>query len=701
MSISTNIVGLDFETYSDVDLIKHGLKRYVDSPNFKVLLAAVSMDQGDKIASLVIDFVAEPEKARQTLEEVLESHYIAAHNAMFEYTVLHKLGLHLPVSRFVDSAVMSRAVGLGSSLEAAAPQGLGIDKMASGKDLIRLFSIPSPHEEADGGVFDGTKPQMYPEKWDEFAEYCALDSVLSLQLALSIADGMGDHELVYSSVTMQMNTEGWKVDVPLVEMMQRRYQHNLEEEIDDFRVACDADELNLNSSKQMIDWCQERGVRIKSFDEEHVAKYIDKVKKKLSSMTGEEPEAEGYWEVLKLLRTKQAMGGSSLKKLQTILDTVSGDGYLYDQYLHAGASTTLRTTGRGVQMQNLHRLGGEVDDVTELMDPDVQWDNARMAKNLRQVFTASDPDGFLIVGDYKAVESRGLAWLSGEDWKLEAYRKGVEVYKMQAARFYGLDIDQVSKEQRTFGKTGELSCGYQAGADAVQSFASKMGVEMSHGEAKKLVSDFRETNPKTVAFWHALQSALDEALEVGISTVTIPHGTVEFETRPALDSLIKQEGAHLKTLVVKLSVPGKYERFVMQRLFHGVYRSGRSICYWKPSARKTGDLWVPTSTDPKTGEQRQFSLYGGKLAGILTQSLCREIFMDGLVSTTLWAKPTSNVRIVGQFHDEQVLDWAPAETVLDPELDETVNRLSKIMGSTDLPEFPLEADVKWAYRYTK
>jgi hypothetical protein len=430
-----------------------------------------------------------------------------------------------------------------------------------------------------------------------------------------------------------------------------------------------------------------------------VEKLIDKIGRRLELLSEDDKRVKPYTEVLHMLRTKQVMGGSSLKKLDVIEAQVC-EGRLFDSYLHAGASTTLRTTGRGVQMQNLPRLSGG-RDVGELFNPESHWTNDELAHSLRKVFTATTPQGRLIVGDYRAVESRGLAWYAGEQWKLDTYRKGLGVYEMQAAKFFDTQYERVSEQQRKFGKAGELSCGYGAGPEAVEGFTEKMGMPISLGEATKLVHDFRTANPETVKFWQALQDALNEVLDVGMSQVAIPHGTIDFLASESIDSLVEQTGnKDLKTLVIKVSIPGADDPMVFRRMFHGLYREGNSIQFWKPSARKTGDLWTPVYTDPKTKAKRKHSLYGGKIAGILTQSLCRELFMDGLGKMFMWQLMHTNVHLVGQFHDEMVADWNPGKPN-EPTLEETENTMRRIMSTSPIPGFPLDAEVHSAYRYEK
>jgi hypothetical protein len=417
-------------------------------------------------------------------------------------------------------------------------------------------------------------------------------------------------------------------------------------------------------------------------------------------MAQDDPKREGYCDVRFMLATKKILGGSSLKKLKVILENTSEDDRLHDQYLHVGAGQTWRTTGRSVQMQNLKRFVDEPADMSELDDPDNVWSNDELAENLRQAFTSSDPMGSLIVGDFSSVESRGLAYLAGAEWKLKAYRQNKDMYKVLAQQIFNVPYDAVLKPQRQAGKVGELSCGYQASGPAVQEFAKGMGIEMSEGEATKLVSDWREVNPETVDFWWKLDAMLHAVIE-GTSTVerhVLPYDGLELKmkSKPAPDSLLKQHPGS-KTLVLEIWQGGDC---LLRRFFHGCYVRGRSICYYKPSELKGGDLWKAWYIHPKTKQRTYYSVYGGKIAGILTQSFCREIFFRVLAQVQDWVDFYPNVNIVGQFHDEIVLDWVPTKGVLD--LSSAMIRLEDIMSDPgSLRSFPLAADIKHDYRYIK
>ena len=691
----TELVGLDFETYASTDLPTHGLDRYVKCPDFRPLMAAAVHRRPDgNIAGYLFDFVEDYEGERARLIEALRGKTIVAHNAGFEQAVLEAMDIHIWSDRFVDSAVLARAAGAAGKLEAAAPQLLGIDKLDSGYELIKLFSVPGKYQ-LTSSAFDPQIRVDHIDEWAEFARYCGVDAELSLQLAELLLPHTSDKELANNMVTMEMNRTGWHVDLDLVKNMQLRYLTNVAQAEQDFRIACDAPDLNLNSYKQLQEWCHERGVRATSFDEAHVTKLMGQLAKKLDG-TLPDDKRNGYEQVYYLLKTKQVMGGSSLKKLQTILDTTGTDGRLHDQYLHCGAGATFRTTGRGVQMQNLKRLGGEGDDMAELWLDDTDWDNGKLAANLRQVFTATDPNGFLIVGDFSSVESRGLAWQAGEQWKLDAYFRGEDLYVVQAGQMFNKPAADVVKAERQVGKVGELSCGYGAGPDAVRDFAAKMGVVLTEGEAAKLVYDWRQANPAIVDYWKRLDRALHKCLDEDVeTTVQMPHGYVTITPEPAPESLRKQAAPLLRSLQIKMYLHDG--TFLLRRVIHGTEFEGNNIHYWKPSERKTGDLWTNVWMNPKTKRHQPFTVYGGKLAGLLTQSLCREVFFDSLRYVYGAPERRDEVLLVGQFHDEIVLDWRPGGT----SLDDMKAALKRLMSSPTLPEFPLAAEIKHDYRYTK
>ena len=713
-------VGLDFETFCDVDLPKRGSANYFASDTFEPLIAAMYSSDShlDSPGISVYDFVLaeDSDKLKQDFLQELyrlvdKERKIAAHNAAFEANTLRRMGADFNYNKFMDTAVVASAYGAGRRLAQAAPQLLDLEKMEEGANLIKLFSIPNERFNFKRVTADHLRAdEDLMKKWEVFKQYCMVDAKLSFMIADTLP--LQGIEFYHAYVTEQLNRNGWTVDLDALEAMQQRYAANCAEAEDKFRSLTEDFELNLNSPIQLQKWCRARGVNFKSFDEATVLKMLPKVQKKLSTMSPDDKRYEDYSQVATLLETKRILGGSALKKLATIQNQVTPEGKLLDQYLHLGASQTFRTTGRGVQMQNIKRLPPVLKPMETIFDSSVEWTNEDMAANMRQLFRASNPDperGALIVGDFSSVESRGLAWLAGEQWKLKAYHEGKDIYKVLAAEQFGVDYYYVSKDQRKFGKVGELSCGYGAGPGAVQSFAEGMGVALTEQEASKIVRDWRGANTEITHFWEMLDRALHLSISSGETPDVLlgPDGhdyKFRFIVEPEVDSLTELHPGAQKLSICFMS----RETVLFTRVFRGCYARGRNICYYKPTGLKTGALWSGSYMDPKTKRQGFYDIYGGKLAGILTQSFCRELFFSALrIAQFQFGVPDSGVKLVGQFHDEIVLDADLDELATRGKtFDDVANDLEAIMSDSfirghKIPEFPLSAEVNYAWRYIK
>ena len=687
------VVGLDFETACDVNLPVHGADRYFNDPSFRVLVAALYTPTKER----AFDFVHDPNSMEDFLRELQQYTTIVGHNVAFEMKVLQHLGVTLSDFQFIDSAVLARAVGAGSKLEAAAPQLLGIDKMEEGRDLIKKFSIPredgsylvDEHSTWDGDVLDD---------WHTFVAYCALDAKLSWEIFSTCNLHVSTRETGYFELTYQMNQRGWFVNVENVKRMQEQYEKNLVLVESEFRTSLNEPDLNFRSTPQLRKWCAERGMSARSFDELNVSKLLTRITKRIEQLEEKgtaEDKITPLREVVHMLTTKQTLGGSSLSKLQKILDTVGADGRLREQYLHVGAGQTYRTSGRGVQLQNLKRLGAEIDD----LDGDLSdWDNERLARNLRQVFEAQHPDGLLFVGDFSAVESRGLAYLAGAEWKLDAYRQGKDMYKVLASSMLGIPYERIDKPQRQLGKVGELSCGYGAGPGAVKDFAEKMGTILSDDEANALVRDWRDANPEITEFWSKLHDILLAVIRDKKHAASFTSNGLVFRVVQTVTPYsVTEQRPDARTVAVEIR--NSFGSVLVRRVLQGAYMHGNDMCYLKPSELKGGKLWLEEWT--KDRQKGRYKIYGGKLAGILTQSFCRELFFSSMRALDSELASIPNASIIGQFHDETVVEWYP--TQVDDGSDLLVRKImEECMSTTDFVEdFPLASEINFSHKYIK
>ena len=685
------IYALDYETYCDVSIKDVGLDNYVNHPSFQPLFAKLHVEtpsrQETKTFYLMEDTPGGPQW--YDLGDYLMNQPVAGHNVEFEARVSNKYMQNMDSVQWVDTAVLSRHLGGSSALEKAAVQFRQEKKLETGKALIKKFCM---------GGLKTYEQYLSDHDWAAFEFYCEIDARLSWELAQY--HSLSQTETGFYDITTAMNRTGWYVDVDEVKRMQRMVDKNKEAALEQFQHEYDPlGELNLNSLKQMKEWCRDRGVRASSFSEDAVVKLLDQIAKRevTHGLTDEQKEVQA------MLRTKLELGGSSLSKLEVIKRLVSEDGRLRDQYMHAGAGQSMRTSGRGVQMQNLKRLTNKLnmDDRFEL----AQANNDTLASNIRQLFKAEHPEGQLIVGDFSAVESRGLAYLANEKWKLDDFRDGRDLYKVLAAKKYGVAYEDVDSEMRRFGKVGELSCGYGAGAGAVRNFAAGMGIVLTDSEAQEIVTSWRGANAAIVDFWAALDTALHTAVSsTRRAIVSLAGGLYELVILPETAPASLQE-MHPGTINLQLSVRHtKHNTVFMQRFFVGCHMVGNNIGYYKPNETIAGKPWKNTFRDPKTGQTKRYTIYGGKLAGILTQSFCRELFFRVLRDVSC-DMVYPNLKLIGQFHDEIVLEWSPVETAEVQEhaisLEYAVKKLKMLMSFSPAPNFPLAAEVKYDHRYTK
>lgn len=253
---------------------------------------------------------------------------------------------------------------------------------------------------------------------------------------------------------------------------------------------------------------------------------------------------------------------------------------------------------------------------------------------LRAMITAA-PGRDLVAADFANIEGRVLAWLAGEDWKLEAFKafdagQGADLYKLAYARAYGLEAADVTKDQRQVGKVMELALGYQGGVGAFQTMARGYGVRITDEQADEIKTRWREQHPATKAFWKTLErSAIAATREPGRVTKA---GRI----------LFRKNGS-----------------FLWARL-----PSGRSLCYPYPRIVEKTLPWEDEDGKPAKGEALEYDgvdpvtkawgttdTYGGKLAENVTQAVARDILAAALLRLE-----HHGYAVVMHVHDEIVCE---------------------------------------------
>ena len=603
------ILGIDIETFSDVDLIKCGVYAYSDSPAFEVLLFAYSFDGGE---TRVIDLAQGEELPGEVAEAVFDGSVVkTAFNANFERTCLSKyFGRYLPPESWHCSAVQAAVLALPRSLEdVGAVLGLDERKMKEGKELIRYFCVPCKPTKANGGRRRNL-PCHAPEKWELFKTYCMRDVDVEKAIRRKLCKfPIPEGEMELYRLDQRINDRGVLVDMGLVR--QAVVCERLHKEV----VTRRAYELtgleNPNSVAQLKGWLGENGVEAESLSKKAVAEMIG--------------ESDG--EVEELLRLRLLMAKTSVKKYEAMERSVCSDGRVHGLLQFYGANRTGRWAGRLVQVQNLpqnhiedlelaRRLvrEGRFEDVEMLYDS-----TPKVLSELIRTAFVPEPGCRFVVADFSAIEARVLAWLAGERWRLEVFSSHGKIYEASASAMFHVPIEEVTKGSplRQKGKIAELGLGYGGAAGALVSMgALEMG--LSEDELPSLVAAWRRANPHITQFWWDVDKAAVEAVTKRTGTRA---GRITFEYRSGI-------------------------LFVM-------LPSGRKLAYVKPrlAVNKFGREGLTYEGILENKKWGRIETYGPKLVENIVQGTARDLLAEAMLRVERKGYP-----IVMHCHDEIIAE---------------------------------------------
>ena len=602
-------MGIDIETYSSVPLPKSGVYRYTDAPDFEIVLFSYAYDDGPV---RTID-LASGEQLPEEVLEALENPAIikAAYNAMFERVCLSMyLGHWLDPHQWRCTAVMAAYLTLPVRLaDVAVVLGVTEQKMEEGKDLIRYFSVPCKPTKINGGRTRNF-PEHAPEKWAVYRQYNAQDveTERAVRKALE-AYPLPDGEWELYALDQQINDRGVRIDKRLVKnaiavdevFSEAAYQRAKE------LTGLD----NPSSVSQLKVWLADQDMPMES-----LAKKLVKEKAK---------EADGI--VAELLNLRLELSKTSIKKYEAMARTVCRDGRIHGTLQYYGASRTGRWAGRLVQLQNVPQnhlpdleLARQIvkagdEEQLELLFGSVP---NTLSELIRTALIPKDGCRF-VVADFSAIEARVLAWLSGEEWRLDAFAQGQDIYCASASQMFGVPVEKHGQNShlRQKGKISELALGYGGSTGALISMGAKeMGL---HDEdLQPLVDAWRASNPRIVAFW----SAMDKA------------------TRKVIHN-------RCSARVGKIRLFWKDEKMFMQ------LPSGRLLCYQSPRMmdNRFGIEGIGFYAPNAAGQMVLQETFGGKLTENCTQAVARDLLAHAMMNLE-----AAGYSIVFHVHDEAVME---------------------------------------------
>ena len=512
-------LSIDLETYSDQPLAKTGVYRYVESPDFEILLFAYSVDGGPVQQ---IDLAC-GEKIPSEILSALEDETVTkwAFNANFERICLSRFlgyptGDYLEPDSWKCSMVWAAYMGLPLSLEGVgAVLGLEKQKLTEGKDLIKYFCQPCAPTKSNGQRTRNL-PEHAPDKWLAFKRYNIRDveTEMSIQARLSkypVPDSVWEEY----HLDQEINDRGVGLDMELVRQAIQMDGRSRSELTQAMKELTSLD--NPNSVQQMKQWLADNGVETDTLGKKAVAELLKTAPPQLQ----------------KVLTLRQQLAKSSVKKYQAMETAVCADGRARGMFQFYGANRTGRWAGRIIQMQNLPQ--NHLDDLTEarglvraggfdaleMLYEDVP---DTLSQLIRTAFVPQENRKF-IVADFSAIEARVIAWLAGEKWRQDVFAEGKDIYCASASQMFGVPVEKhgVNGHLRQKGKIAELALGYGGSVGALKAMgALEMGLQ--EDELPALVSAWRQANPKIVQFWWAVDHAVMDA--VTRKTTTKTHGII-------------------------------------------------------------------------------------------------------------------------------------------------------------------------------
>jgi len=607
-------LSIDIETYSSANLAKSGVYRYVESPDFEILLFGYSIDSGEV---QVVDFASGEKLPSDVIAALMDETVIKwAFNANFERICLSRF-LGLPTGEYINPAswkcsmVWAATMGLPLSLEGVGSV-LKLDKqkLTEGKDLIKYFCQPCAPTKSNGQR-TRNYPYHAPDKWSAFKKY----NVRDVETEMSIQEKLAKFPVPDSiwneyHLDQEINDRGVALDMTLVQEAIAMDGRSRSELTTAMKHLTELD--NPNSVQQMKQWLADNGMETDTLGKKVVVELLKTAPPDLADV----------------LSLRQQLAKSSVRKYQAMENAVCTDGRARGMFQFFGANRTGRWAGRLIQMQNLPqnhledlaearalvRFGDF--DALEMLYEDVP---DTLSQLIRTAFVPRAGARF-IVSDFSAIEARVIAWLAGEQWRQDVFAKGGDIYCASATQMFKVPVEKhgINGHLRQKGKIAELALGYGGAVGALKAMgALDMGLE--EDELPQLVDAWRQANPHIVKFWWDVDKAAMEAVRYKRTNST--HG-ITFSCQSGM---------------LFISLP-----------------SSRRLAYVKPriGENKFGGQCITFEGVGATKKWERLDSYGPKFVENIVQATARDILCNAM-------QTLRHCSIVMHVHDEIVIEADP------------------------------------------
>ena len=612
-------MSVDIETYSSIDLTKSGVYKYTEAPDFDILLIGYSFDDEEEVQ--VIDTYNLDEEGRAMMTEFMDALHNpriikTAFNANFERTCLAKwTEKEMPPEMWRDTMILALELGLPRSLaDVGMALGLPEDKLKDpqGKALINFFSKPCKPTKANGGRTRNL-PEHDPAKWALYKKYNRQDVVTEKEIwSKLIGFGWPKSEKELWNLDQRMNDHGVRLDVPMIEKI---VDYDNERKAELLEEAKELTGLqNPNSLSQLKGWLADQGVVMASITKDTIA----------AKLSEDIPE-----KARRALEIRTALGKTSVAKYSTMLEAVNDDGRLRGILQFYGANRSGRWAGKLVQTHNLARNTLPDLDVARQLACEGDFDIMQtlfgessfvFSELVRTAFIPSEGCRF-VVSDFSAIEARVISWISGEEWRLDAFRAGKDIYCESASQMYHVPVVKHGEngELRQKGKIAELALGYQGGVGAMKQMDK--GGSIPEEEMQGIVDQWRAANPKVVKLWKTCEMAAKTCIE------------------------------ERRTVKIRCGIAFRY---IQGNLFITL-PNGRHLCYWgtrlAEDPRGWGTKLIYKGVNQTTKQWGDVETYGGKLVENIVQATARDCLAEVMKRVS-----SLGYKIVMHVHDEIIVD---------------------------------------------
>lgn len=604
------ILSIDLETFSAEDLKKAGLYKYVSSPTFRILLFAYryvyANAKGFKSPVRIIDLAKGEKIPANILADLCNPLVLKkSFNAQFERVALSQyMYEQLDPAQWRCTMIKCASLGLPMSLgHAAVALGLPEEKNKDGKALINYFCKPCKPTKANGGRTVNQWSDNL-EKWNKFKRYCIQDVVVedAIDERLTFFD-ITEKEHTLWQLDQRINDHGVYVYPKLINQAIKLYDIFREDLFTEARELTGLD--NPNSNAQLKKWLQDElpFEAITSLDKHHVSDLL----KSCDDET-----------IRRVLIIRQETSKSSIDKYTAMATAMNADFFIRGILQFYGARTG-RWAGRIVQPQNLIRNSLKPDELDyarrlvlegniAMIELEFESLSFVLSQLIRTAFIPKDGCK-LIVSDFKQIEARVLAWLAKEEWKLDVFRSGVDIYKVGGSRMFNMPQEAIVDDFRQRAKIAELACGYQGARGAIKRMWPKYLLLPSDEEIDQMVNLWRAANRRIKQLWYDVQAAAIQAIRTG---------------KPCY-------------------IANCY--FVMDKgtLFCHL-PSGRSLAYLKPRLYenqwgKDGIMYY--GINQTTRQWQAIQTYGGKLVENIVQAIARDLLGEKMLMLDKYGFPIS------------------------------------------------------------